>query len=457
MSRLNQGGSTPRNVTHEGAPVRSITAEQELRRSVLACLLWEKTFYENGQSIANRIKEGVKKCSPEFVSALALEARTDYRMRHVPLLLARELARNHKGRLVGDTINNVIQRADELTEFCAMYAQDHDDGEVKPVSKQVKTGLARAFQKFDAYQLAKYNRKNPITLRDVLFLVHPKPKHEGQAATWKQLANNSLPTPDTWETNLSAGKDKGETFTRLMQENKLGYMALLRNLRNMLESGVDRQLIKDKLIEGAMRSKALPFRFIAAWKVAAEFERELDAAMQLSMEGMERMPGDTAILIDCSGSMTAPLSAKSTMTYKEAGAALAILANGVCPRADTYAFGDVCKPLPPRQGLALMDAVLQVNQYRSYYEGERDSINVGHGTNIGGAVRYARKRHPYERIIVVTDGQSHDVVPNPGATGYIFNVAAYKNGVGYGQWNNIDGFSEASIRWMQELERTTED
>ena len=101
-------------------------------------------------------------------------------------------------------------------------------------------GLARAFTKFDAYQLAKYDSdRGRIKLRDVLFLCHAKPKDAEQAAVWKKLVENTLEFPDTWEVALSAGKDKRENFERLLRESKLGGMAVLRNLRLMLAAGVD--------------------------------------------------------------------------------------------------------------------------------------------------------------------------------------------------------------------------
>ena len=67
---------------------------------------------------------------------------------------------------MAETLTRVIQRADELTEFVAIY---WSEGKL-PLSAQVKKGLAAAFRKFDAYALAKYNRENPVKLRDVLFL-----------------------------------------------------------------------------------------------------------------------------------------------------------------------------------------------------------------------------------------------------------------------------------------------
>src|SRR5246127_4367446 len=163
--------------THEGAPAAAITPEQALRRSVLACMLWENEFYESGVTIADRIRDLVPQVEPARVAALAVEARTAMKLRHAPLLLVREMARHatHRG-LVAETMSRVIQRADELAEFVAIYWKDGR----APLSGQVKKGLAAAFSKFDEYQFAKYERGRPIKLRDVLFLCHAKPRDDQQ-------------------------------------------------------------------------------------------------------------------------------------------------------------------------------------------------------------------------------------------------------------------------------------
>src|SRR6266404_758232 len=80
--------------THEGTPARNISPELQLRRSVLACLLWENQFYEDGVEIAGRIAELVPKVAAEKVAALAVEAREQMKLRHAPLALVREMARH---------------------------------------------------------------------------------------------------------------------------------------------------------------------------------------------------------------------------------------------------------------------------------------------------------------------------------------------------------------------------
>jgi 60 kDa SS-A/Ro ribonucleoprotein len=191
----------------------------------MACLLWENQFYEHGVEISGRMHELVPKVAPERVAAMAVEARSNMKLRHAPLLLVREMARHASHRsLVGETLAQVVQRADELTEFVAIYRKD---GRV-PLSKQVKSGLAWAFGKFDEYALAKYNRPGPINLRDVLFLMHAKPRDEAQAELWKRLVEGKLATPDTWEVALSGGADRREAWERLLTERRLGVLALLR-------------------------------------------------------------------------------------------------------------------------------------------------------------------------------------------------------------------------------------
>ena len=220
--------------THEGATAARITAEQALRRSVMSCFLWESEFYESGEDIATRIKQLAKGVSNEFLSSLSIEARHTGHLRHVPLLLLCSLIEQSRGsRLVSDTIEKVITRADELTELLAIYWKGDPADKRKPLANQLKKGLAKAFLKFNSYELAKYNREGEVKLRDVLFLSHAKPQSAEQAALFKQLVDNVLPTPDTWEVALSSGADKKTTFERLLGDKKLGYLALLSNLRNM--------------------------------------------------------------------------------------------------------------------------------------------------------------------------------------------------------------------------------
>ncbi len=439
MARLNLLNLARGLRTHEGAPARHISNELQLRRSVLACLLWESQFYEDGVEIAGRIAELVPKVAPELVAALAVEAREKMKLRHAPLLLVREMARHktHRG-LVAESLDRVIQRADELCEFVAIYWKD---GRV-PLSGQVKKGLAAAFPKFDEYQLAKYDRGGPIKLRDVLFLSHAKPRDDAQAGVWKKLIWGRLAVPDTWEVALSAagagnGASKTEAWTRLVAENKLGALALLRNLRNLREAGVDEGLVLAAL-EAMNTQRVLPFRFLAAARHAPQWESALEAAMLKCVASQPKLAGNTALLIDISGSMTARLSGRSEMLRTDAAYGLAVLLREIAERVAVYSFSDNLVEVPARRGFALRDAI--------------DASQPHNGTYLGKAVEQLNERERYDRLIVITDEQAHDTVPNPKGKGYVINVASYKNGVGYGKWTHIDGWSESVIEYVRLLE-----
>ena len=424
--------------THEGAVAQKVDPRRELRRTVLTCLLWEDTFYEKGSKIAERIAELVTKNKSEDVAMLAREARDKMQLRHVPLFLVRELARRKgAGRLVAETLESVIQRADELSEFVALYWTPRK----QPLSAGVKRGIAKAFTKFDGYQLAKYNRDGVVKLRDVLFLSHAKPINAKQATLWKRLVENTLEPPDTWEVALSAGKDKRETWERLLREEKLGGMAVLRNLRLMLASGVDPKLIAARLEKGIAR--ALPFRFVTAARYAPKLEEAIEKAMLKGIAGLEKLPGRTGLLVDVSGSMDSALARNSETTRIDAAAGLAILLREVAADFEVATFSEKCVMVPPRRGFALRDAIANSQPHSSTY--------------LKRALTELRDKREWEkldRVIVITDEQSHDgIAPAWTPKAYVVNAAPYQHGVSYGNgWTHIDGWSERVVDYIAATE-----
>ncbi len=425
--------TTPAPRTAEGAIAARITPHQELRRTVMACLLWEDDFYESGQSIGSRIASLVRTTDPEKVAQIAIEAREAMKLRHVPLLLARELVR-HKVN-IAPLLERIIQRPDELTEFLSIYWLDRD-GSKRKIANSAKRGLAAAIRKFDAYSLAKYNRDEAIKLRDVLFLCHPKPKDEAQDAVWKQLIDGTLPAPDTWEVALSGGAEKRETFERLMTEKKLYALAFLRTLRNMQAAGVPKATVAAYGAELDL-ARVLPFRFIAAANAVPTWEDVIEPMMLRALGEREKFAGHTVLLIDGSASMDQPVSAKSDITRRDAACALAILLRELCDDVRIIGFSAAPWDIAPRRGFALRDAI-------------RAKV-IPESTMLGAAVRYAQLK-PADRIIVITDEQSQDRPPDPTGTGYVINVATNQNGVGYGKWTHIDGWSEAVIDYIRVAE-----
>ena len=440
MSRLNT--PTPDAHTHEGAPAKRIDALSMLRRSVCSAFLWEKEFYEEGEEITARVLGLSEQVSFDDLAALAYEVRTTHKLRHMPLLLLAALALRGSGQpVVREAIAKTVRRVDEMGELLAVYAKVRgvEPGAIKPVlPAQVKKGLAAAFRRFDAYQLGKYNQKGLFTLRDVILLVHPNPETGEQAALWKSVLDGTLASPDTWEVGVSGGADKAETFTRLISEGRLGYLALLRNLRGMLKAGVDVDLVRGAILARKGAGNVLPFRFVTAARACPQLEPELDTALKATVAEAPRLDGQTIMLVDVSDSMNDPLSSKSDLTRMDAAATLASILNAESVRL--FSFSTDLVEVPPRTGMAGVDAIKASQPHQ--------------GTLLGAAVAAVNER-PHDRLIVVSDEQSHDHVPDPVATrAYMVNVASDRNGVGYtGRWTHIDGFSENVLRFIHEYER----
>lgn len=439
-----------------GAPARRISAENELRRSVMANMLWEDEFYEDGQKNADRIADLVKSPAihPATVLDIIVDARRLAKLRHVPLLMAAAFASRddvYPANLKADAIYAAVDRADELAEFLAIYWRNGR----RPLGHQVKEGLARALRKFDGYQLAKYDRDGAIRLRDVIRLVHPKPADDEQANLWRAVVKGDLKPADTWEHRLSAAgqsedgvkrtkgqKDvlKKEAFEDMLRQGKMGYLALLRNLRNMGQLGVDYGLISEAILARRGADRVLPFRFIVAATVAPRFAAELDQALLRSLGRKSTFTGRTAVLVDVSGSMFGvPVSEKSVVDRVTAAATLASIIVG---DVDLYVFSAQTMKVLRRLGISGVEKIIE-------------SPIAGGSTDLGGAVSAVKaQRHNYDRLIVITDDQSYTKPDYSGfRRAYVINVGSYAKGVNYsGEVVYVNGFSENTLRYIAAYE-----
>lgn len=417
--------------THEKAPASVIKPVEQLRRSVLSTLLWEDGFYEDGEAIAERIIRLAKICDPTVVGEIMVEAKFGQKLRHAPLLLAVALAET--GGLQQSQVDRIITRADDLTELLALYWRAGR----KPIDHQLRKGLALAFRKFDAYQLAKYDRRRQVRLRDVLRMVRPKPENPIQAELWGRLVRSELASADTWENALSRGQDKQASFERLLRENRLGDLAFLRNLRSMAQAGVDKGQLKAS-IKARTWKWQLPFQFIVAARMVPEFEPELEIAMLKSLQGLARIEGKVAILVDGSGSMQEKLSARSDLTRFDAACGLAILVRELCNQVEVYRFNDHPELVPARRGFALRDALGTPNG----------------GTALWKAVRSVGSKQRWALMLVISDEQTNDQGNSSEANAElvaVLNVSHTQHGVGYGKGTiHINGWSENVIRYVSE-------
>lgn len=413
-------------INREGAGAYALTPEMELYSSVVTASLNDQ-FYEGAGERLDRIRELIAKNNPVFVAQLAVYAREKMYLRSIPMVLAIELAKQHMGNaLVSNTVARVIQRADEITELLSYYTMANQRAQVKKLnhlSKQVQKGLALAFNKFDEYQFAKYNRKTAITLRDALFLVHPKAKDDAQQELFNKIVKNELEVPYTWETTLSAtGQQTFATpaekqaamrtaWETLISSGQLGYMATMRNLRNMLENDISEthiNMVCDLLTNenAVLKSKQLPFRFLAAYRelkpvahgMTGRILAALDTALKISVQQLQGFDNNTRVVVACdvSGSMQQPVSPRSKILAYDIGLLLGMLLQYKCDNVISGMFGDTWKTvaLPNSNVLANVDA---------FY---KRAGEVGYSTNAHLVLQdLINRKYVADKIMVFTDCQ----------------------------------------------------
>ena len=426
-----------------------------LRRAVLANLLWEDVAYMDGMKVAEEIQRLIPLCPAIDVYNIALEARTMQKLRHTPLFIAVEMCKYPEHKMfVQDLLPQIITRADMLTDFLAIYWKDGK----KPIANQAKKGLAKAFHNFNEYKFAKYDRDAAIKLRDVMFLCRPKPENQYEQDLFKKVADRTLATPETWEVLLSTGKDKKESWTKLITEGKIGGLAMLRNIANMRRANVDKKVINEGL-EKLKSSMLMPLDFLKAFRMNPEFGRQIEDAMINSYANLPKLKGKTLFIVDVSGSMGARMSEKSDFTRYDAACAMAMLAANqcedyeiVCTAGNDYAHTGAHEHIPyPQKGFGIFEQIRETNK------------NIGYG---GIFTRQCLewcndkfKGQKFDRIIVFSDSQDCDFperrTPKPfGTYNYICDISAHTKGVNYkGTWDaEISGFSEHFITFIAAME-----
>lgn len=420
----------------------------KLQRTIMSCLLWEDNFYENGEEIGERIKSLSEECSAEQLKTLILDSKFNSKLRHVPLFLMCLLAK--KKGLTKDLVEQVITRVDDMAELISLYKQDN----TQCIPNQMKKGLQKAFTKFDEYQFAKYKGdKKAIKLRDVIRIVRPKPINEEQSELWKKIVDKRLATPDTWEVELSKSKDKTASWNRLLNENRLGALALLRNLRNMKNCNVNITKVK-KAISKIKTDNILPYQILQSALVNPWYADALDNLFKKYSKDMEKADGETIILVDISGSMTFFSSAMSCVNRITIASSLAAIAREKYNDSHVFAFDTDIKEYLNLHGVSLMNQLKNEN---------------GGGTDIYNAIIKSYAQYPNtERVIVITDeqdtsvhGQLNDkeinkISKNLNGKAYIINVGCYEKGIGYGngsKWIHINGFSENTFKWIDAYEK----
>lgn len=457
MSKFNKSPESTATLSHEGGVLYKSSHEFELYSLVVTELLEDK-FYESTDKRTTRLRSLISQCDPEFVMKLAIYAREDMHLRSVPLFVLVTLHVTRPDVSMHKALTRVIQRADEITEALACYdsLKTHGNKSIRPISHQIIKGVSSAFTKFDEYQFGKYNSKKSITLKDALRLTHPKPTSPEQSELYAKIANDSLATPYTWETELSAvgqglANDtlkqdaKRAKWEELIDSGKLGYMAILRNVRNMLDVSISVQHIEKVAAvlespEQIAKSKQFPFRFYSAAKSlvhntnprASRIVSALDTALRLSAANIEFFAKTDSVLFACdlSGSMQSPLSSKSDMEYIEVGAVLASIAQESVRYYSTVAFASSMRYVQLIPGSPLLNTTVIL----------KDGYKLGGGTDFQQVLEELLRnpgRAGFDKVCVFTDCQinslGYDVMTlwnkykklHPTSKLYVFDLSGY--------------------------------
>ena len=280
--------------------------------SLLLTSFGDDKMYCSGNDTFAKLDELIKECDKLFCAKAICYARREFGMRTITHYAASVLAKYIVGiSWAKDFFAKVVYRPDDMTEIIACHLSRKEK-----ISAAMKKGFAKAFGEFTDYQLAKYRGEgSTVKLVDVVNLVHPVQTEKNNGAI-ERLVNGTLKSFDTWEVELSAaGSDvekKKKVWHDLISGNKLGYFALLRNLRNIVSLG-DEEL-KDLALNALLDEKSihkslvLPFRYATAYKelsgIDAKAMKTISRACEIACDNVPKLKGKTLIALDVSGSMT---------------------------------------------------------------------------------------------------------------------------------------------------------
>jgi hypothetical protein len=466
--RRTQVNRKPDLVTHEGHPAYSKGAREELFQLAVVNFVGQDAFYESGADRDERFVKLIRAVAAEkdgfpWLVRFAKFLRTKANMRTASIILAVETVKamidqDYSGgwddtrKLIytnRQMISSALDRADEPGELVAYWHGKYGTNPAK-VPNSIKKGLADAVLRlYDEYSMLKYDREGGIRFADVIALTHPKPERDSAQADlfgWLVASRQHVPAEDnpipvqlemvrnrahlyalpvaerralvlsedgqdrlkaagmTWE--ALAGWAQTEMDAKMWEAviPQMGYMALLRNLRNFDQAGVSLRVAKsvaERLAdpEQVKRSRQLPFRFWSAYKASQDSDRwkgALDEALTHSLANVPELEGNTLILVDTSGSMTATFSARGTITGAEQaalfGSALAVK-NG---RAELVGFADQSFVHPVRRGQGVLNAT---NAFLARQG------SVGYGTQMTLAIQ-KHLTSAHDRLVIISDMQA---------------------------------------------------
>lgn len=357
--------------------------------SLLLTSFGEDKTYRKAEDTFAHLDALIQDCDKLFCAKAIVYARREFGMRTITHYAASVLAKYIGGEAwAKNFFERIIYRPDDMTEIVACHF-----ARKQKLSNAMKKGFADALGKFTDYQLAKYRSEgSAVKLVDVVNLVHPVQTEKNNGAIEK-LVNGELKSFDTWEVELSAaGSDaeaKKNVWRNLISENKLGYFALLRNLRNIIGLG-DAEL--KNLALGALvnpdaihKSLVLPFRFSTAYKelstIDAKAMSAISRACEIACDNVPKMDGKTLVALDVSGSMSSVADIAALFT--------AVLVKTNDCDVITFSYDAEYKFINPD------DSLMTIQRGLRFADG---------GTNFISVFQRANKK--YDRIVLLSDMQA---------------------------------------------------
>lgn len=508
----------PTGTTALGAPGFGRGARSELYLLAVTNMVGESTFHEPTGERDSRFAELIHQVAVEdgpWTAGFLAWLRRDANMRTASIVGAIEFVKARLDAGIPDTtsgatyppprgvnrtvIDSVLLRPDEPGELMNYYASRYGRSIPKPIKKGVADAAARMYRD---WSLLKYDTSShEMRFADVLELTHPRASHDAQGLVYTHALNRrhgrkpdeALPamitanqvlrrhveagdytvllSPSmlsaagmTWEDALSlAGNhvNKAQLWEAIIPS--MGYMALLRNLRNFDQAGVSDAVASTVAAiladpDEVKRSRQLPMRFLSAYNAAKgslRWSAALNTALEHSLANIPQLPGRTLILIDTSYSMNDTFSKDGTLRRWDAAAIFGLALARRCAQADIVSFSSWTVRFPQVAGEALL---------RSLERFQTDQFLLKGGTQTAAAVAGHYAAH--DRVVVLTDEQAQTwggrgvdpdsvfgTVPATIPT-YTWNLAGYKMGHAAGTANRhtFGGLTDASFRMIPLLD-----
>ena len=501
---------TPSGVTHEGGPGFARDTKSELFLLAVANFVGEDTFYEDAQGRDTRFADLVQRATqsdPAWTARLLRWLRTDANMRTASIVGAAEYAKAMQPMTLTveprprSVVSSVIQRADEPGEMLAYWLAKYG----RTIPSALKRGIGDAVLRLGTeFNYLKWDGEGRgVRFADVLNLTHPgdrkssaqrirggwqhdlfgyavKAPHqdgleipESLATLTRRKALMAMPvderrhvleSPDvlreagmTWES--LAGWLQGPMDRQAWEAiiPSMGYMALLRNLRNFDQAGVSDEVaaqVAARLAdpEQVAKSRQLPMRFLSAYRAAPSlrWSYPLEQALGHSLANIPRLGGRTLILVDTSGSMHAPFSKDGTLMRWDSAVVFGLALASRCAAVDVVSFSSHSVPFPVQPGESVLRGIERWKTGGFFLNG---------GTNTQGALSGNFRQH--DRAVILTDEQAsygaHAVgsyLP-PTTSIYTWNLAGYKmghNASGSGNRHTFGGLADQAFKMIPLLE-----